>query len=515
MIGGSVAGLSAAQMLGRARRRTLVIDAGSPRNRVAAHLHGALGHDGLDPADLLARGRDEVRRYGVELRDGTVVELREGGAGLAVTLADGTTLATRAAVIATGVVDRLPDVEGLAARWGRDVLHCPYCHGFEVADQRLGVIVTSPAGIHQLELVRQWSEHVTAFVAAVGPLDDDVAARLVARDVRLVESPVLAVKAEHDTLAAAVTQDGERHPLDAVFVAPTPEIDLGFAADLALARTDGPGSPLVADPAGATSHPRVWAAGNVVAPYGNIAMSMGSGSMAGAGLNAGLVAQDAAAAVVARRDQRNATWEARYTERDAVWSGRVNASLAGVAEPLAPGTALDVGCGEGGDAVWLAERGWAVTGVDVSATAVRRATEVARARGLGTEHVRFLEVDAVQGLPDAAFDLVTASFLHSWERDFPRLQVLRSAAQRVAPGGRLLVLSHAAEPPWAHHHHDAPLLRGPQEELALIALPAEEWATEIAETRERTGTDPDGQPATLLDGVLLLRRTGPARQQTG
>lgn len=508
VIGGSIAGLSAAQMLGRARRATLVVDAGAPRNRFAGHMHGVLGHDGTRPADLLTRGRTEVQRYGVELREGRVVGVRENADGLEVRLADGDVLTARAVIIATGVVDRLPEIEGLADRWGRDVLHCPYCHGYdEVAGRRLGVVATSPASVHQIELVRQWSDDVTAFVSLAGPLDEATHAGLVARGIRVVSTPVRSLVSDGDTLTAITTVDGEQYALDAVFVAPAPELDLGFAAGLDLARGDLPGSPLLVDATGATSHPRVWAAGNVVAPSGNVPLSMGSGSMAGAGVNAALVADDTSRAVAARRDERNAGWEARYAEVDGFWSGRVNATVAAVAAPLEPGTALDVGCGEGGDAIWLAERGWSVTGIDVSATAVRRAAAAALARGLDGERVRFAEVDAVDALPDGAFDLVTASFLHSWERDFPRLQVLRAAAGRVAPGGHLLVVSHVAPPPWVRElPPEAPILRDPREELTLLALPEDEWAIVIVENRPRDIEDPDGKAATIDDGVLLLRR---------
>jgi len=508
VIGGGVAGLSAAQMLGRARRSTLVLDGGSPRNRFAAHMHGVLGHDGVDPAALLSRGRDEVASYGVVVETAEVAEVDDEGDLLRIVRADGAIERARAIVVATGIRDELPEIPGLAALWGRSVLHCPYCHGWEVADRRLGVLATSPASIHQIELARQWSADLTAFTAFAEPLPADVRALLIARGIRIVASPVQAVTSAGDELTGVIDADSTSHTIDALFVAPAPGLRLDFLASLALARTDQPGSPLAVDALGATSHPRVWAAGNVTAPFGNVPLSMGAGSMAGAAVNAALVAEDAARAVAERRRQRNDAWEERYAAEDRFWSGRVNPTFAAIAGGLAPGTALDVGCGEGADAVWLAERGWRVTGVDVSETAIRRATDAAGDRGLG-ERVRFVSGDAGDALPDGRFDLVTASFLHSWEQDFPRFDLLREAAARVAPGGRLLVISHAAPPPWARElPPDAPPMHSPAQELTLLGLDDAEWSAELVETRSREATAPDGARAHLDDGVLLLRRAG-------
>lgn len=507
VIGGGTAGLSAAQMLGRARRRTLVIDGGSPRNRFAAHMHGVLGHDGTDPTDLLRRGRDEVAAYGVVVEDGEVTAITDDGDRLRIARADGTVDHARAIVVATGIRDVLPEVEGLAALWGQSVLHCPYCHGWEVAGRRLGVLATSPASIHQIELVRQWSDEVTAFTADAGPLEAEVVARLIARGIRVVSRPVHSVIAEGGELSAVVDADGTEHPVDALFVSPAPDLALDFLDELRLVRDDDvPGAPLAVDARGQTSHPRVWAAGNVTSPYGNVPLSMGAGSMAGAGANAALVAEDARQAVEARRHQRNAHWEERYATEERFWSGRVNATFGAVAQTLTPGTALEVGCGEGADAVWLAEQGWQVTAVDVSATAVARGQAAAQNRGLA-ERVRFVAADAGDALPDGVFDLVASSFLHSWEEDFPRIALLRSAASRVAPGGHLLVISHAAPPPWAREvTHDGPPLLTPQEELALLALDPDEWTTELVEVRPRAATSPDGESIFIDDGVLLLRR---------
>jgi thioredoxin reductase/SAM-dependent methyltransferase len=515
VIGGGVAGLSAAQMLGRARRRTLVIDGGSPRNRFAAHMHGVLGHDGVDPADLLRRGRDELAAYGVVVEPGSVSAVTDDGDRMRIARDDGTVDHARAIVVATGIRDVLPDVAGLAEHWGRSVLHCPYCHGWEVAGRRLGVLATSPASLHQIELVRQWSDEVIAFTAAAGDIDPETMARLIARDIRVVTAPARSVTTDDSgALSAVVDADGAEHPVDALFVAPTPELGLGFLDALRPARSDAPGTPLAVDQVGATSHPRLWAAGNATSPYGNVPLSMGAGSMAGAAANAALVGEDARHAVEARRRRRNAHWEERYASDERFWSGHVNATFADVAAALSPGTALEIGCGEGADAVWLAERGWQVTAVDVSETAVARGRAAAHERRLD-DRVRFVVADAGEAASEGTFDLVASSFLHSWEPDFPRIAVLRSAAERVAPGGHLLVVSHAARPPWAREENDgapdcshqgAPLL-GPTQELDLLGLDASEWTTVVAEVRQRPATSPTGESAMLDDGVLLLRRT--------
>jgi len=502
IIGGGVAGLSAAQMLGRSRRRTLVIDGGMPRNRFAAHMHGVLGHDGTSPTDLLERGRAEARGYGVELAVGVVADIADEGDRLRVTREDGAVDTARAVVISTGIRDDLPDVPGLWEEWGRTVLHCPYCHGWEVSGRRLAVLAASTASLHQVELVRQLSDDVTVFAAA--PFDERSVARLTARGVRIVSTPVRGATARDGALALT-TADGDEHVVDALFTAGSPVLDLEFATGLGLARADAPGAPLVADPRGVTSHPRVFAAGNVIAPFGNVPLSMGSGAMAGAGVNAMLVAEDFTRAVAERTALRNAEWEERYAAEERFWSGRVNTTTAAVVAGLEPGTALDVGSGEGGDVVWLAEHGWRATGVDVSATAVQRAAALAQSRGVDVD---FRVGDGAASVP-GEFDLVLASFLHSWEPDFPRIRLLRDASARVARGGRLLIVSHAAPPPWAREvPAHAPVMRTPDEELALLDLDARDWAPETVEIRRREATAPDGTPAHLDDGVLLLRRIG-------
>jgi SAM-dependent methyltransferase len=196
-------------------------------------------------------------------------------------------------------------------------------------------------------------------------------------------------------------------------------------------------------------------------------------------------------------------WEDRYASEERVWSGKVNHALVQVASALTPGRALDLGCGEGGDVVWLAEHGWDATGVDISTTATRRASDAAKAGGVPDDRIRFVAADLSTWTPTGTYDLITASFLQS-PVELPRAEILRRMVGHVAPGGHLLVVAHAAMPPWAknpHHHHTFPTAA---EEVAALGLDG--WTTEIAEVRSREAIGPEGQFATLDDTVVLVRR---------
>jgi SAM-dependent methyltransferase len=197
-------------------------------------------------------------------------------------------------------------------------------------------------------------------------------------------------------------------------------------------------------------------------------------------------------------------WEQHYGAKDRVWSGRVNARLAEIAEPLAPGRALDLGCGEGADAIWLARHGWEVVGVDVSPTALSRAVQDAEAAGVG-DRVRFQQHDLSQSFPEGRFDLVSAQFFHcplSTDRSY----ALHGAAGAVVPGGLLLIVDHGSTPPWGwkdgHEHH----LPSVHEVVDGMALDPAQWEQVRVESVERDATGPDGQVATIEDNVILLRR---------
>ncbi|MEW1748413.1 class I SAM-dependent methyltransferase [Streptomyces angustmyceticus] len=202
----------------------------------------------------------------------------------------------------------------------------------------------------------------------------------------------------------------------------------------------------------------------------------------------------------------HAFWDARYTESDRMWSGRPNAPLIRETAGLAPGTALDLGCGEGADAVWLAEHGWHVTAVDISRVALDRAARHAQETAADAAHrIDWQWCDLASSFPAGSFDLVSAHFLHS-PGDMPRDEILRKAAAAVAPGGVLLVVGHAAAPSWDPGPHPDLHFPTPDEVLAALGLPDGEWEVLRNEEHQRAMTGPDGQPGTRTDNTLKLRR---------
>ncbi len=270
-----------------------MLDAARPRNRFASHMHGVLGNEGVDPATLLERGRAEIASHGVEYQLAAAHEVTGAAHGLEVIL-EGAALSTRALVLATGARDQLPHINGLAERWGHTVLHCPYCHGWEVRDQRLGVLITSPLQAHLPFLLRQLSDRVAVFASNASALDASTRARLEAREITVIDAGLTSLEGPARVLEYATTSAGERVPLDALFAGGTVSPHDAMLAGLDLERDESPsGSFLTIDQTGKTSHPRIWAAGNVVTPHANVPMSMGAGTMAGAAVNATLAEEDA------------------------------------------------------------------------------------------------------------------------------------------------------------------------------------------------------------------------------
>ncbi len=309
VIGGGAAGLSGAVALARSRRSVLVVDAGEPRNAPASGVHNYLGREDVPPAELLALGRAELEGYGGLVRRGRVdaVERLDGHHPFAVALDDGTTVRARRLLVATGLVDQLPAVPGVAERWGHDVLHCPYCHGWEVRDSPIGVLATGPMAVHQALLFRQLSADVVLFQHTGPELAPGDAEQLDALGVRVVAGEVAALEVTGDRLTGVRLVSGEVVPRAAVVVAPrfSARADvlapLGLSADEQVLHGHVVGSTVATDPTGATAVPGVWVAGNVADMSAQVVVSAAAGLRAGAMVNADLVAEDARAAVAARQ----------------------------------------------------------------------------------------------------------------------------------------------------------------------------------------------------------------------
>lgn len=292
VVGGSFAGLSAAYMLGRARRRVLVIDQGEPRNRFAAHMHGVLGRDGYSPLDLLADGRRELADYGVVFRTDAATGATRIDRGFAVTTGTGVTETARRMLVTTGIRDELPAIDGLDDQWGKGVVMCPYCDGWEVRDKRIAVIATA-AGTHQAFMLRQWSADITYFTRGEFPPSDDDRITMAARGIRIDERPVVRALSDAGTLVGLELAGGEVVPVDSIFTAPTLAPQDALLLSLGAERQAGRfGEFIEVDPMFATTVPGVWAAGNVVNPGAAVPIAMGAGTAAGAAINFDLTLDD-------------------------------------------------------------------------------------------------------------------------------------------------------------------------------------------------------------------------------
>ncbi len=530
IIGGGAAGLSGALALSRVRRSVIVIDAGEPRNAPAAHMHNVLTRDGTPPREFLALARREVEGYGTLVIEGRATSASTDELGrFRVALDDGRVVLGRRLLVATGLVDQLPEIEGLAGRWGRDVLHCPYCHGWEVRDQAIAVISTGPRGTHQALMFRQVSPAVTLFVHSGPPPTDDDLRLLAARGITVVDEPVGRIEIEDDRIVAAVTVAGRRVPVTAVTVLPRWTARSGILADLGLEAVDDPmgmGTAVPVDPTGATAVAGVWVAGNVTNLGAGVIQAAAAGTTAGAMINGDLVMQEAEAAAGA--DNGSAPnpevmdagfWERRYDDGSDPSRRDPSAHLVSAVEGVLPGRALDLGAGDGGNAVWLAEQGWQVTAVEISERAIERGRAVAETAGADiAERITWVHADATTWTaPDADFDLATMHFVHPPDHAL-RDHLYRLCADSVAPGGTLLLVDHHPGD-GAGRGHPADWWPTPgsiagQIERDRLATdrpdaknPNTGWEVVIAAPLPRTTQSPAGDRVTAHDTVVLARRS--------
>jgi thioredoxin reductase len=290
IVGGSFAGLSAALYIARARRRVCVIDAGAPRNRFAAASHGFFAQDGENPLAMIAAARAQLAGYpNASFVAGEAVSARAAGDGFAVSLADGQRLEASKLVLAFGISDILPDLPGLAERWGTSVLHCPYCHGFEFAGRVLGVLFAGPKSIHQAELIAEWGPTTLFLNGHPGP-DAQTSARLAERDIRIEPGPVRALAGDGRALSALVMADGRAVPLDALFVGPRYRLNSPIAEELGCALDEGMLGPTIrTDAMKETTVPGVYAAGDAARFPHSVAWASADGVTAGVSLHQALV----------------------------------------------------------------------------------------------------------------------------------------------------------------------------------------------------------------------------------
>ncbi len=323
VVGGGAAGLSGALALARARRSVLVIDAGEPRNAPAAHAHNYLTRDGIPPLELLAEGRREVTGYGAEIVQGRAVSAERLQNGeFRVVREDGTVVRARRLLVTTGLVDELPDVPGVAELWGRDVLHCPYCHGWEVRDQAIGILATGPASVHQALMWRQWSSHITLFLYTAPQPTDEEYEQLAARSISVVDGEVAGLEMTDGRLSGVRLSSDKVIVCQALVTASRATVradsllvGLGLEASELEMFGQVMGSYIAADGSGATAVPGVWVAGNVASLTDIVVSAAAAGVRAGGAVNADLIAEETRLAVAARRDIFSPQMEREVCER--------------------------------------------------------------------------------------------------------------------------------------------------------------------------------------------------------
>jgi thioredoxin reductase len=294
--GGSFAGLSAAMQLARARRRVLLVDAGRPRNRFAPASHGFLGQDGVAPAEIMRQGLTQLARYPtVDFVHAEALSALKADEGVVLTLSDGASVQGRKLVLATGVADELP-LESMTPRWGLSVLHCPYCHGYEVAGRRLAVIANVAGAVHQAMILPDWGP-TTFFTQGVFEPSAEEADLLLRRGVEIERTPVVELLGDGAKTRAVRLADGRELPFEAVFTAPKTRMASPLAEQLGCALVEGMTGPHIeVDPMQQTSVAGVFAAGDAAMSMYNATLASAAGVMAGVAAHRSLVLEEAGAA---------------------------------------------------------------------------------------------------------------------------------------------------------------------------------------------------------------------------
>lgn len=289
VVGGSYSGMAAALQLVRARRRVLVIDGGKRRNRAASHSHGFLTQDGVAPAVIASTARTQLDAYPtLSWVDDLVVKVSGARDAFTAEVAGGEAFGARRLLLATGVSDTLPDVEGLAERWGTSVFHCPYCHGYELEQGQIGVLAASPMSIHQAQLLPEWGS-VTFFTNGVLELDESALLDLSARGVAVEATRIIRIEGHADVVLA----DGRRLGFAGLFAAPKNAPSTPIAEDIGCAITATPmGTQIHTSETKETNIAGVYACGDGARVPHSVSLAVADGAWAGAQIHRSLVWPD-------------------------------------------------------------------------------------------------------------------------------------------------------------------------------------------------------------------------------
>jgi len=452
VVGGSAAGLAAALQIQRQDRSTIVIDGGEPRNAPANHMHGYLGYDGVNRAELIHAGRAEVRTYGGEILSGSVESVVRGSDGRFEVWVGSVMVSARRVLAATGLSDDLSAVEGLDAHWGTSVIHCPFCHGYEVRGQRLVQLVTHEAGLHPARLFAHLSGRLTLIIASGLDVDSSELQSLESGGVTVVHGDAQRlVEANDGSLSGVELVDGSVHAADAVVITTLvhPRIEpfrgLGLEPE---PHPFGLGDYIPTSPAGETAIEGLYAAGNLTDPSQQVLHAAANGSQVGAMIAMSLAAEDQTVSSQAV-DQNE--WDLRYSDDESVWSGSPNGALVQEVESMTPGRVLDVGAGEGGDAIWLAQQGWTVTATDIASKGLDRVAAAAEQHGVQVS-CRAVDANALDAFGDETFDLVSLCYSAILRTGDDR--AITNLMNAVAEDGTLFVVGHA--PPAEGDGHSRP-----------------------------------------------------------
>lgn len=290
IIGGSFAGLTAATYLARARRTVRIIDAGAPRNRFAEHSHGLFGHDGSAPSAMIATARAQVMSYPTAtFSRGEAMTAVRSDDGFEIALRDGERITASKLVLAFGISDELPSIPGLAERWGRSVIHCPYCHGFEYSGRRLGVLNLSPRSVHQAMLIAEWGP-TTFYLNGDQQPDAETLGELQRRGVAVEPAPVRALHGDGPGLSAIELIDGREHAIDALYIGPRTRLNSSIAEQLGCGIEQGAFGPVIqTDGQRTTSVAGVFAAGDITRDAHNVTWACADGVTAGTAVHRSLV----------------------------------------------------------------------------------------------------------------------------------------------------------------------------------------------------------------------------------